>query len=154
VPDGSDFSLFVYGSLELPDVMRAVTGRDFRARQGILAGYRRRVIRGEVYPGIVADETERVRGIVYDGLGEHDLQVLDLFEGEPYWRAPVTVECDPGDVVNAYTYLLREHHADLLADRHWDRDLFRHRHLEAFLASCHRFRASLEEGSPVRRRIG
>ena len=147
-------SLFVYGSLELLEVMHAVAGRDFKARHATLAGHRRRLIRGEVYPGIVADSGESVRGVLYQGLVEADLCVLDHFEGEPYRREPVKVTCGETHAVDAYTYVLRDQHAELLTDLGWDVDRFRRLHLEDFLATCGRFRTGLAAGTPNRRSIG
>ncbi|MBW2383254.1 MAG: gamma-glutamylcyclotransferase [Deltaproteobacteria bacterium] len=145
LPDQRDIALFVYGSLELAEVMRCVTGHEFRARPATLPGHRRRIIRGEVYPGMVADEHTSVRGVLYEELTEDDLDSLDLFEGEPYQRERVSVVC-AGAAVEAFTYVLRSEHARLLTEVAWDRDLFRDRHLSEFLDRWREFRSKLCSG--------
>ena len=154
LPDPRDIALFVYGSLELAEVMRCVTGHEFRARPATLPGHRRCIIRGEVYPGMVANAHTSVRGVLYEELAEDDLHSLDLFEGEPYQRQRVSVVCEGAVEVVAFTYVVRAEHARLLTDVAWDRDLFRDRHLSEFLDRCRHFRSSPAAGWPGRREIG
>jgi len=84
--DHARHALFVYGSLQVDEVMEAVTGRRFSGRPAILPGHRRRLLVGRSYPGVVPDPGESTPGIVFEGLASDDLEILDLFEGEPYER--------------------------------------------------------------------
>jgi hypothetical protein len=56
--------LFVYGSLQLPQVMRLVAGRHFPSALVRLEGYARFRVRGEVYPGIVSCPGEQTAGLL------------------------------------------------------------------------------------------
>ena len=49
-------NVFAYGSLMIPSVMHAVTGRWFTHTEAVLEGYARYGIDGESYPGIVPQE--------------------------------------------------------------------------------------------------
>ena len=47
-------NLFAYGTLMVPEVLRAVTGREFTWREAVLRGYVRLTVRGQSYPGVFA----------------------------------------------------------------------------------------------------
>src|SRR3974377_1337130 len=96
--------LFAYGTLMSEDILRAATGSRFPAAPGVLRGFRRNRIRGEVYPGIIPRPEERAAGIVYSNLTEDDWRRLDLFEGEMYVRSAVIVQMGDGTVRQAQTY--------------------------------------------------
>jgi len=66
MPDSSPPSdLFTYGSLMCADIMAQVAGAQLQSSPAVLNGYRRYLVRGEQYPGIVADADGQVAGIVY-----------------------------------------------------------------------------------------
>ena len=58
-------NLFTYGSLMVPSVMEAVTGRTFSARRAALADYVRFRVSGASYPGIVPRWGVVIDGVVY-----------------------------------------------------------------------------------------
>ena len=72
----ADARLFVYGTLELSEVMLAVTGQTFESEEAILDGYARGLLRGEEFPGIVPDSDARTRGILYRGIDSLSLRRL------------------------------------------------------------------------------
>jgi gamma-glutamylcyclotransferase (GGCT)/AIG2-like uncharacterized protein YtfP len=116
--------LFAYGTLMSGDIMLAVTGHRFPAAPGVLRGFRRNRIRGEVYPGIIPSPEERVDGIVYSNLTEDDWKRLDLFEGEMYVRSAVTVQLGDGTVRQAQTYVLKPQFENRLTSEPWTLEEF------------------------------
>ena len=86
IPQGLPKDLFAYGTLMSRDIMQRVSGQRCEATPGVLRGYRRNRICGEVYPGIIASPGGMVEGILYSGLAEDAWKRLDLFEGEMYRR--------------------------------------------------------------------
>lgn len=84
--------LFVYGTLMVPRVMRAVCGHAAPGVDAVLHGYCRRRVRHEVYPAIFPCGAESVPGLVYLGLDAQQARALDRFEGNLYVRCPVQVE--------------------------------------------------------------
>lgn len=141
-------SLFAYGTLEIPAVMQAVTGRDFPSAEAVLEGFARYRLKGRAYPGIVANAGAQTRGRVYRSVDRLSLELLDRFEGKLFERRLISVRTLEGTALCAYTYAVRERHHALLSRESWDRDRFAARHLRRYLASCWAFRVA------ERRRVG
>ena len=125
--------LFVYGTLMIPEVMRRVTGQSFQAKEGILRGYARFLVRDETYPGLMPFPDVETEGVVYYDLDEDAVRLLDLFEGDMYERVEVNVEAEDHSWVEAETYIVRPRQRKRLTAKSWDEDEFRTRHLAAFL---------------------
>lgn len=140
-------ALFAYGSLQLPEVMEAVTGARFEARPARLPGHRRRTLRGRSYPGVVADPRESTDGVLWQGLGAAALEILDLFEGEPYARVACAVQPIAGPPCEAFVYVVRDEHAHLMSDEPWDLQGFRDDALRVFLDQCRAFARDVREGA-------
>lgn len=110
--------LFVYGTLMVPAVIRGVCGYRQPGQSATLAGYRCRLVEGEVYPAIMRWPGERVSGLLYRGLSGEQTALLDRFEGEMYERKTVSLSIDERHVLGE-AYVLREHFAHSLSDREW-----------------------------------
>lgn len=100
--------------------MLAVTGQRFNRTPGFLPDYRRRAVKGEVYPGILPELGGVVEGIVYRNLPETAWARLDVFEGEIYQRQIVGVTLTNGTPVEAHTYVVRPEFENRLDTREWD----------------------------------
>lgn len=112
--------------------MQAVTGRSFPSAPAVLAGFRRRRMAREDYPGIVPDSSELVDGLLVSELDETALLALDRFEGEQYERCHVVVNCG-GRPVSAWVYVVRAGYTHLLSDQRWDLQSFRAHFLQRFM---------------------
>lgn len=100
--------IFTYGSLMYAPVWQRVVTGTYEARAGLIRGYARWRIRGELYPALLAAAPESaVRGVLYLAVSPPDVEALDQFEGAgiDYRRIEVPVELEDGSVVNAGTYL-------------------------------------------------
>jgi gamma-glutamylcyclotransferase (GGCT)/AIG2-like uncharacterized protein YtfP len=99
--------LFVYGTLQDPDVLGAVLGRPVdisRLRQATAPGYRAVFYPGRVYPALVGAPDAAAAGLLIEDLSPLDLAVLDAFEGEEYRRDAIAVSL-AGQQHQAGTYL-------------------------------------------------
>lgn len=95
-------SLFCYGTLMAPEVMRTLLGRAVPGRSAHLVpstrgggGYRRHPVRGRAYPGLIvhaAMAAPPVRGVLFDDLSDADMRRLDRFEGVEYVKEACTVQ--------------------------------------------------------------
>lgn len=131
--------IFVYGTLQLGEVMEAVVGRRFDGAPARLPGHRRRRVHARTYPAIVQARDESTDGVVFSGVDDESLVRLDAFEGSLYVREWVTLETGDG----AWAYVIAPENEHLLSDQPWDPEEFRLEHGEAFLEECKRWR---EEG--------
>jgi gamma-glutamylcyclotransferase (GGCT)/AIG2-like uncharacterized protein YtfP len=112
--------LFVYGTLMCEDIMREISGLRLFHETGILEGYSRWSVKGEVYPALVPDEKGRVEGMVYRDIPESAWDRLDRFEGEMYERQLVQIELTSGKTLFAGTYVARPVFLDQLDKSGWD----------------------------------
>ena len=136
--------LFSYGTLMLGEVMELVAGRSFKSCPGMLAGFQRRRLRGEVYPAIVPAAAARALGVLWQDLDRAALARIDRFEGALYERQQQPVQVADGEFRSAFVYVLRPEQHGLLLESDWDEAEFRAAHLCAYLATCRAF--SREQG--------
>ncbi|CAI8944216.1 gamma-glutamylcyclotransferase family protein [Methylocaldum szegediense] len=135
------FKVFAYGTLQLPDVMRAVTGDVFPSKPARLHDYARYCIRGRVYPGLRREPGSFTDGILYENVPPRALRALDAFEDDFYRRESLTVITSGEVPVDAEVYLVPPAHYRLLVRRSWDLDNFKETRLSEFLARCRRLKA-------------
>jgi gamma-glutamylcyclotransferase (GGCT)/AIG2-like uncharacterized protein YtfP len=126
-------NVFTYGSLILPSVMTAVTGKRFQMLRAHLKNYARFKVKEESYPGIVRRKGATTDGIVHRDVDDLSLKLLDGFEGEFYKRISVRVEVDQEGPLTAETYSISPEHLHLLTSEPWDLDEFKRNHLQEFL---------------------
>lgn len=119
--------------------MEVVAGRRFAAQPAALAGFRRRLVRGAVYPAVVPAAGERIEGVLWAGLDRAALARIDRFEGSLYERPELSVELAQGERCAAYVYVLRPEQLALATDAPWDETEFRARHLHDYLVTCRAF---------------
>lgn len=134
--------LFCYGTLMFPQVMRRLTGRDFDAVAASLEDYGCYTVNGQVFPGMVSEAGAVTPGLVYAGIGDHLLQLLDRYEGELYRRQRVCATDTAGRSLQAWTYVIREERRGVLSKQAWDRQAFEREHLVACLREVQPVRAA------------
>ncbi|UCE87258.1 MAG: gamma-glutamylcyclotransferase [Deltaproteobacteria bacterium] len=137
----STTAVFAYGTLEIPAVMEAVTGRRFPRAAGTLRGFARFRVEGEVYPGLVRAPRARTAGVVYTSVDARSLERLDDFEGDLYERRPVQVRLSAGGHASAYAYVVRASGRARISTEPWDRARFVADELQEYLTECRAFRA-------------
>jgi len=125
--------LFTYGTLCLPEVMQAVAGRVFTTDHARLDGYRCRLLRRRVYPGIIRTDEDSVRGLLHYDVDAQSLARIDAFEGGDYRRETVLAVRGDGSDVTAVAYVLEDSQQHLLSDREWDEAVFRRKHLRNYM---------------------
>jgi gamma-glutamylcyclotransferase (GGCT)/AIG2-like uncharacterized protein YtfP len=126
-------AIFCYGTLQFADVFAKVTGLRLPSQTATLPGYRRRQIRGECFPGIIADSNASTVGLVYRGLDSARLVRLDRFEADFYRRYRLLVHTDRGEALQAWVYVVEPRYAHLLREHDWDPARFRKHDLARFL---------------------
>lgn len=126
-------TLFTYGTLCLPEVMQAVAGRVFATAAARLYGYRCRLLKRHVYPGMIYTGRGSTRGVLHYDIDAGSLARIDAFEGTYYRRETVVVRREDGSEVTAMAYVLVDALQHLLGSRHWDEAKFRRRHLKRYL---------------------
>ena len=109
--------LFVYGTLQIPKVLRKLISRVPIGEPAVLCQrenvmYERFALKSEVYPVLL--ETTKIEqqiknrpidGVLFHDLTADEIRVLDEFEGEEYSRELVNVMTKEKNETEAYTYL-------------------------------------------------
>ena len=132
-------NIFAYGTLMIPEVMYAVTTREFRFKNAMLRGYVRFTVKGESYPGIIPVTDAATEGIIYFDVDKLSLARLDAFEGDLYQRTPVRVEMEKDEILNAETYVIKPEYRGYLSSKEWNVKEFNQKHLGAFLETYQGF---------------
>ena len=117
--------LFCYGTLQLPEVMKAVTGQTYHGVNARLPGYAIYRVKEALYPGIIESPDHETSGILYRGVSDEDLKLLDLFEGELYERRLLQANTEDGKSYYAWVYVISLKNKSYLTKETW--------HLKAFM---------------------
>ncbi len=125
--------LFCYGTLQVPQVIQAVTDRTYSGIKAVLRGYAIYRVKNAEYPGIVHSPGSSTEGILYDNVSDADLKVLDLFEGEFYRRQILEVCCRDHATSLAWVYVIVEQHLGILSEESWCLRDFLDNGLEKFM---------------------
>ena len=120
--------LFAYGTLMFPAVIKSVIGRIPDSRPGVIDGYQRLKVAGELFPGLIREDSKSVEGLVYLSITGEEWERLTAFEDDFYELQAVTVEC-PGTNVSALAFIVPASQKSLLSDKTWSPDFFRKNHL-------------------------
>lgn len=133
--------LFCYGTLQFPEVMRAVCGYRLRGSPAVLEGYACHTIKGQVFPGIIQSGGCRTKGLLYSTVGPVQLRRLDRFETGLYQRVCVCVTDTAGRSLPAWTYVIPLATRGVLSAEDWSRERFAGESLAAFVHVCRSRRA-------------
>jgi gamma-glutamylcyclotransferase (GGCT)/AIG2-like uncharacterized protein YtfP len=113
-------NLFAYGTLMCDEIMREVAGCCPSHVPGALRGYRRRCVKGELYPALAPDGQGHVEGVVYRNIPDSAWDRLDRFEGEMYTRQLAQIELHDGGTLPAGIYVVQPEFLDRLDESEWD----------------------------------
>lgn len=131
-------SVFTYGTLQVPEVMAAVTGGWPESEEAMLPGYACYRMKHRIYPGTIPCDGSFVRGRIYRGIDDLKLQYLDAFEDVLYQRRLLAVRVHDS-TINAHAYIVADEYRDLLLPEPWHIEEFVSNHLVRYLDSCNRF---------------
>jgi gamma-glutamylcyclotransferase (GGCT)/AIG2-like uncharacterized protein YtfP len=126
--------LFAYGTLLVPEIWLAVTGRECESVEAMLPGYTIRRVRGGDFPGILRSDDASVTGRVFLDLDAETVARLDRYEDSFYERIEVAPRNPRGQALTAQAYVVPDRHADVLSDEAWTLGWFREHALHDYLA--------------------
>lgn len=118
-------NIFTYGSLMFEPVWSRVVAGSYERSEAVLQGYDRKSVCNEVYPVVVPSAFHsQVKGIVYYDVSISDLDRLDKFEGEYYFRKTEQVITLDMAALPASIYVLKEEYYAIISPQKWDPDYF------------------------------
>jgi len=125
--------LFCYGTLQIPEVMKAVTGQIYTGVNARLPGYAIYRVKDAEYPGIIEAPDDETSGVLYHGVSDEDLRVLDLFEGELYDRRLLEVITADGKSDHAWVYVISPKNKNYLTNESWHLKTFIEKGFDTFM---------------------
>lgn len=129
-----------------PEVLTALIQRVPRMEPAVIQGYQRYRIRGQVFPGTIRSTAPgaQVQGLVLFDLLPDELEVLDEFEGEEYFKEGVEARlAGSGAAVPTTVYLWQDRLRPLLYGE-WDPQEFREQRLGSYVDMCRDFAADVQ----------
>ncbi|MFD0685879.1 gamma-glutamylcyclotransferase family protein [Actinomadura fibrosa] len=134
--------LFVYGTLQFPEVLLALIGRVPELEEAAAEGWRAATVPGHVYPALVRDRVT-VPGYLLTGLSSDEWRLLDAFEGPMY----ELLRLELVDGRYGYTYACRS--GVEVGEGVWSAEDFREHHLRAYVEQCAAWRWHYDVGERV-----
>ena len=140
--------VFTYGTLEIPEVMEAVTGQAWASTEAWAKGFAKFLLKGRSYPGMTVVQGSICSGRVYYHIDRRTLEILDAFEDEVYIRERIEVEIEGGRSLQADAYLILPQDRKCLTSIPWQPDEFKAKHLVRYLEACKTFHREVSRRSP------
>ncbi|UGT42504.1 gamma-glutamylcyclotransferase [Nocardia yamanashiensis] len=131
-------ALFVYGTLQFPEVLVELLGRAPDLTPAVLPGRRAAALPGRAYPGLVAAPAGAASGFLMTGLTAAEWRVLDAFEDDEYDLIPVSVHAGDREVY-AWTYSW----LSAVLPGEWSAAAFTADHLPRYAQQCAAWRREL-----------
>lgn len=128
--------VFTYGTLSIPSIMEALTGKCFSRNQAHVSNYERFLLRDKPYPGICRRPGVSTSGVLYGGIDDDSLRVLDMFEDNVYVRETIEVTTECGESLQAWTYLIPFKSEYLLGTELWNQNHFLALHGDVYMEIC------------------
>lgn len=129
-------ALFVYGTLQFPEVIKNLIDRVPSMRPARLSDHLAAKLIDRVYPGLVEVSGYTTDGFVIDGLTADDWKILDRFEDFFYELVPVSVTVEQHSTIRAVTYRLPPDSPIIELNNSWSRSEFANLHLDEYGPRC------------------
>ena len=128
--------LFTYGTLEIPEVIETVTGRQFSSVTAFAEGYSRYLLKNKIYPVLIREDRGRITGTLYLDLDldTATLAQLDDDEDTCYEKQIIQVLTEDRQTLDAWVYVLPDQRRDQLSSRRWSKKKFIRDELVRFLS--------------------
>ena len=126
--------LFTYGTLEINEVIKTVTGRQFASVNASVEGYGRYLLKNRVYPALVYEQGTRTMGTLYLDMDAAALAQLDGYEDSCYEKQTIQVLTEDRRTLDALAYILPEQRREQLSSRLWNKEEFIQDELARFLS--------------------
>ncbi|WP_405138887.1 gamma-glutamylcyclotransferase family protein [Nocardia sp. NBC_01388] len=134
--------LFVYGTLQFPEVLIELLGRAPELEPARVLGQRAAVLPDRVYPGLTSANGSVTQGFLLNGLTADEWQILDTFEDDEYELRPIPVHTG-----NRHTYAWTYAWTDAVTPGEWSAQRFAADHLADYIARSATWRRDLLQGS-------
>ncbi len=113
--------LFVYGTLQYPELLEHLLGRIPPHVPARLEGFARYTVRGADYPGILEENGAVTDGQILYGIQSREWERLDQYEDDLYERRIIRLTLEDETSITAYAYIIPDRNRDALSKQPWQK---------------------------------
>lgn len=124
--------LFVYGTLQNDEIVKALTRKTFKKIPYTLDGYSIHQVKGEHFPGMIPSKDVSTEGFVLYDVDEKSYNKILIWEGDDYKPVDVKIVLVNAEIV-ASTYIWK--HRSLLVGK-WSNNNYRLGHMNQCIKEC------------------
>jgi gamma-glutamylcyclotransferase (GGCT)/AIG2-like uncharacterized protein YtfP len=124
-------NIFVYGTLQSPEIIKKLTGKLFKSTPAVLVGYKRYCIKNSNYPAIIQQDDSKTLGLLIENMDDLSLSIISFYEGDKYEKKKVTVNSN-GISQDVLTFVWINGN-EFLENKDWDFLNFEKTSLEYYL---------------------
>jgi gamma-glutamylcyclotransferase (GGCT)/AIG2-like uncharacterized protein YtfP len=124
-------NIFVYGTLQSPEIIKKLTGKSFKSTPAVLQGYKRYWVKESVYPAVIQQIDEQTTGLVLENVDDLSFDIISFYEGDEYGKKKVTVNLN-GIYKDVLTFVWVNGN-EFLENKDWNLDNFEETFLEYYL---------------------
>ena len=77
-------NIFVYGTLQSPEIVKKLTGKSFKTSPAVLQGYNRYCVKECDYPAVIQKDNAETAGLVLENVDDFSLDIISFYEGDEY----------------------------------------------------------------------
>ena len=125
--------LFVYGTLQFPEILRALIGTTPELLPARLKGYRVAALTDRVFPGLVKENTSTAKGFIVE-LTDDQYDIIAAWEDEEYVEYLFhSEEISVNTTTSSQTVLaFLWNNESLVLPENWDREKFMQNYLQDY----------------------
>jgi gamma-glutamylcyclotransferase (GGCT)/AIG2-like uncharacterized protein YtfP len=124
-------NIFVYGTLQSPEIVKKLTGKSFKTSVAVLPGFKLYSVKDCDYPAVIQQNDAETTGLVLENVEDLSLEIISFYEGDEYEIQKVTVYIDGKSLIVLAFVWAKE--IELLEDIEWDFHRFEKESLEHYL---------------------
>lgn len=134
-------SFFGYGPLAFEDAASALSGGKLTGRPASVQGYQCSTLSSNGQPGMFPAENSSVEGVLFEGITENDMKVLEVFYDSYFEFKPLTVTLRGStETVETQTWIIPDRHSDVMVAEPWNPRKFEKNLLPDFVFAVRDYR--------------
>ncbi len=119
----SKMNIFVYGTLQNQEVIKALVARELPHKKATLNDFRVFGLNNRYYPAIISSTGSTAQGYLLLDIDDKSLRTITAWEGDEYKPTTVTIE---GEKVTCFVWMA-SHEAFI---DNWDNEMFRRQYMK------------------------